>query len=108
VISASCSASLVASASGSGLSGSSQSSAEGCQWREVEVDRPTAPAHLGLDHASGPLGLIAAAGREKDPRSVPGDDDAVVEGLAQIVLQLAGVEAFGQRVGMPFLAQVNL
>lgn len=75
---------------------------------EVDVDFPSVLSRLGLDDVSGPFSLIAGAGVEEYTRSVSTHDEAVVERLAQVVLELLGVEALGQRTCVALLVHVDL
>ena len=74
-ISCSCSASFSAVVEvGSGLSGSSHSSATGCQWRSSRVRLPALRVDELLDHALGLVELLAVAGVEEDPLAFVADD----------------------------------
>ena len=42
---------------------------------------------------AGAFDLFPRPGVQKDPRIVAADDDSIVEGAAQLVLQLSGIQA---------------
>src|SRR5689334_13661615 len=75
---------------------------------EVNVDLPSVLPRVCIDGVSCPFDLLTGTGIEKYASSVSSDDDAIVKRLTQVMLELPGIEALGQRSGVVLLAQVNL
>ena len=53
------------------------------------------------------LRLLARARVTEDQRALDRDDDAVMEGLAQVVLELVGIELLGQLPGQSVVLDVD-
>ena len=83
---------------GSGLSGSSHSSAVGCQPLELELDVPAVLGRDGADRIRGQVGLLALAGVDEHVLALAGDDQPLAERGLQVLAQLLGLEPLGQGV----------
>ena len=61
-----------------------------------------------LNQVAGRLGLFARGGVEKKPRAVPTYDDPIVEGVAQVGLQILPFKMLAEQTSVPALLWIYL
>jgi hypothetical protein len=76
--------------------------------RELDLHVLLALLRQAFDQHPRLFGLLPVSRVEEERRPVARDDHPIVEGVAEVVLELFGVEAIVQRIGDPVVAEVDL